>query len=114
MTTAEAMVEIPAHHRVWPGGSNGILRLKAEGIDYVTENGRDSESWRWVDIQTIANPEPYEFRITGYREIADFDLKEPLSRAVFEKLWDRLYADGLNISASPGELHRPGHEEAHR
>jgi hypothetical protein len=114
MTTAEAMVEIPAHHRVWSGGSNGILRLKAEGIDYVTENGRDSESWRWVDIQTIANPEPYEFRITGYREIADFDLKEPLSRAVFEKLWDRLYADGLNISLSPGELHRPRHEEAHR
>jgi hypothetical protein len=114
MTTAEAMVEIPAHHRVWSGGSNGILRLKAEGIDYVTESGRDSQSWRWVDIQTIANPEPYEFRITGYREIADFDLKQPLSRAVFEKLWDRLYANGLNVSPSPGGLHHLSHEEAHR
>ena len=114
MAKTAALVEIPAHHRVWSGGSNGTLRLKDDGIDYVTENGRDGRTWRWVDIQTIANPEPFEFRITGYREIADFDLKQPLPRAVFEKLWDHLYTDGLNLSPSPGEPHERRHEEAHR
>jgi hypothetical protein len=92
--SAGASAEIPAHHRMWSGGSNGTLRLKDDGIDYVTENGRDSRSWRWDDIQTIANPNPYEFRVTAFREIVEFDLKEPLSRAVFERVWDRLYAAG--------------------
>ena len=103
----QAIQEIPAHHRVWTGGSNGMLRLKDDGIDYVTEteNGRDSRSWRWSDIQTLANPNPYEFRITAFREITEFDLKQPLARDVFEKLWDRLYAGGLNLS--------PGHEARH-
>lgn len=114
MAKSAALVEIPARHRVWSGGSNGTLRLMDDGIEYVTENGRDSRSWRWIDIQTIANPEPYEFRITGYREIVDFDLKQPLTRGVFERLWDRLYATGLNLSPSPGEPQHRAHEEAHR
>jgi len=111
---AAAIVEIPAHHRVWSGGSNGILRLKEDGIDYVTENGHDSRTWRWADIQTIANPDPYEFRVTGYREIVEFDLKQPLERAVFEKLWDRLYGAGLNLSPPIGDLHDRTHEEVRR
>lgn len=113
-TKTTALAEIPAHHRVWSGGSNGTLRLKEDGIDYVTENGRDSRTWRWVDIQTIANPDPYEFRVTGYREIVEFDLKQALAQSVFEKLWDRLYTAGLNLSPSPGEPHEHAHEVAHR
>lgn len=114
ITKSGAVVEIPAHHRMWSGGSNGTLRLKDDGIDYVTENGRDARTWRWIDIQTIANPNPYEFRVTGYREIVDFDLKQPLARAVFEKLWDRLYAAGLNLSPSTGDSHDRSNAEAHR
>jgi hypothetical protein len=101
-----AMAEIPAHHRMWSGGSNGTLRLKDGGIDYVTENGRDSRTWRWTDIQTIANPNPYELRLTGFREIAEFDLKQPLPRALFELIWDHLYAAGLNLSSAEGVEHR--------
>jgi len=93
-----ALAEIPAHHRMWSGGSNGTLRLKDSGIDYVTESGRDSRTWRWGDIQTIANPNPYELRLTGYRETVEFDLKQPLSRELFERMWDHLYAAGLNLS----------------
>jgi hypothetical protein len=96
--TSAAVEEIPAHHRVWSSGSNGVLRLKEDGIDYIAENGRDSRSWRWKDIETIANPNPYEFRVTAFREIAEFDLKQPLAREVFERLWDRLYATCLNLS----------------
>lgn len=103
---AAAMAEIPAHHRMWSGGSNGTLRLKDGGIDYVTEDGRDSRTWRWADIQTIANPNPYELRVMAYREIVEFDLKQPMSRDLFEVMWDHLYAAGLNLSASGGHEHR--------
>ena len=101
-----AMAEIPAHHRMWSGGSNGTLRLKDSGIDYVTENGRDSRTWRWADIQTIANPNPYELRVMAYREIVEFDLKQAMPRDLFEILWDHLYAAGLDLSASGGHEHR--------
>ncbi|HJT71319.1 MAG TPA: hypothetical protein VJ731_14060 [Terriglobales bacterium] len=106
LMSVTAIKDIAAHHRVWSGGSNGVLRLKVDGIDYVTEEGRDSRSWRWSDIQTLANPNPYELRVTAFREIAEFDLKQPLPREVFEKLWDRLYAAGLNLSPSHQEIHQ--------
>jgi hypothetical protein len=101
-----AIAEIPAHHRMWSGGSSGTLRLKDSGIDYVTENGRDSRAWRWADIQTIANPNPYELRVMAYREIVEFDLKQPISRDLFDLVWDHLYAAGLNLSSSEGGEHR--------
>ena len=49
---------IPARHGTLNGGTNGILRFRDDGIDYVTgqQGGR---SWRWADIQTLANPDPY-------------------------------------------------------
>ena len=103
--TAAVLSEIPAHHRTWSGGSNGTLRFKDTGVDYVTEDSRDSRTWRWADIQTIANPNPYELRITGYREIVEFALKQPISRALFEMMWDHLYTDGLNLSPAGPSRH---------
>lgn len=107
-----AIREIPVHRRGWTGGTNGMLRLKEDGIDYVndTENGRDSRSWRWSDILTLANPNPYEFRITAFREIDEFDLKQPLARDLFERLWDLLYAADLNLS----DGHEIRHPEIHQ
>ncbi len=100
--SSAAIAEIPAHRRTWRGGSNGMLRLKDDGIDYAAGDAGDTRSWRWADIQTIANPNPYELRVTGYREIVEFDLKQPMSREVFERVWDRLYANGLNVAAGAG------------
>jgi hypothetical protein len=97
LSEPQVSVEIPARRRTWFGGSNGTLRLNDGGIDYVTEERRDSRSWRWSDIQTIANPNPYELRVTAYREIVEFDLKRALPRAQFERMWDELYASGLNV-----------------
>jgi hypothetical protein len=88
---AAATAEIPAHRRAFSGGSNGIIRLRNDGIDYITKNGRDARSWRWDEIETLAHPNPWELRIGGYREIAEFDLKQPMPRELFERMWDRLY-----------------------
>jgi hypothetical protein len=100
------IAEIPAHHRERFGGSNGTLRFREDGIDYVAADGRDGRSWRWSDVQTLANPNPWEFRVTAYREIVEFDLKRPLSRALFDRLWDILYAADLNLA--PG---KDGHHQ---
>jgi hypothetical protein len=101
---AAVIAEIPAHRRERFGGSNGTLRLRADGIDYVGAHGRDSRSWRWSDIQTLGNPDPWELRVTAYREIVEFDLKRPLTHDLFDRLWDNLYAQDLNV-APPREDH---------
>lgn len=103
---AASIADIPAHRRERFGGSNGTLRFRDEGIDYSTPDGRDERSWRWSDIQTIANSDPWQFRVTAYREIVEFDLKQPMTRELFDRLWSRLYAPDLNLNA-PGH---GGHE----
>jgi hypothetical protein len=99
---AAVIATLPAYERGRFGGSNGTLRFRDTGIDFVSRDDRDSHNWRWSDIQTIANPDPYTFRITGYREIAAFELKQPISRKFFDRLWDRLYVRDLNLSTRTG------------
>jgi hypothetical protein len=96
-TNVPSIAEIPAHRRNRFGGTNGSLRFREDGIDYLTANARDARSWRWSDIQTIASSDPWTLRVSGYREIVEFDLKRPLAPDLFNRLWDRLYASGLNI-----------------
>ncbi len=92
---ADAFASLPARHRTFGGGTNGVLRFRQGGIDYVTTSGRGSRSWRWADIQTIANPDPYHFRVQGYRETFEFELKKPMTRELFDQLWDAVYGRGL-------------------
>ncbi len=103
---AAVIAELPAHHRERFGGSNGTLRLREDGIDYVAADGRDGRSWRWSDIQTLANPNPWEFRVMAYREIVEFDLKRPLSGEMFDRLWNSLYAQELNVAPPNGGHHQ--------
>ena len=84
---------------------NGRLRFRQTGIDYLATDARSSRTWRWSDIQTIANPNPWDFRVTGYREILEFDLKQPMQRELFDRLWNILYAADLNPAPST-EGHR--------
>ncbi|TAM78732.1 MAG: hypothetical protein EPN47_20305 [Acidobacteria bacterium] len=88
---APNLASLPARHRTIGGGTNGMLHFRNGGIDYLTAGGRDGRSWRWSDIETIANPDPYHFRVRGYRETYEFELKEPMSRKLFDRLWDAVY-----------------------
>jgi hypothetical protein len=98
---------LAARHRTRTGGSNGVLRFRDDGIDYVTSGGQDSRSWRWADIQTLANANPYELRLGGYLETFEFELKRPISPDLFDRLWDLLYARDLNVvgQARGGQSH---------
>jgi hypothetical protein len=73
------------------GGSNGLLRIRQQGIDYVTAQPGQSRSWRWLDLQTLSNPDPYHLFVFGYLDSYAFDLKEPLSRKVFNHLSDEIW-----------------------
>ncbi len=94
--SAPAFATLAARHRTRAGGTNGILRFRNSGIDYVTQGGRGARSWRWQDIQTIANPDPYHFRVGGYRETFTFELKQPMTKELFDRLWNDVYAGDLN------------------
>lgn len=90
---APSIATLPAHHRTGFGGtkSNGILRFREEGIDYVTRSHKDSRSWRWADIQTITNQDRYHLIVFGYRETYSFDLKQPLPPGLYDRLTDEVY-----------------------
>lgn len=89
-----AFETIPARHRTAFGGtrSNGTLRLTEDAIEYITKASRESRSWRWSDIETISSPDSYRLTVFGYRETYSFDLKQPLTPELFNRLSDLLYA----------------------
>jgi len=91
-------VVILAHHRTPTGGTNGSLRFSDGGIEYVTDVRGDSRSWRWADLQTLSDPDPFHLLVFGYRDTFTFDLKAPLSQALFYRLVDAI--DAHNASES--------------
>ena len=95
-------VVIPAHHRTLTGGTNGALRLSDGGIDYVTGVRGDSRSWRWDDLQTLSDPDPFHLLVFGYRDTYTFDLKEPLSRSLFYRM-----VNALDAHNAAGPVERP-------
>lgn len=100
-TTSQGYL-IPAHHRTGTGGTNGTLRFRDGGIDYLTTAPGDSRSWRWADLQTISNPEPYQLFLFGYRDTYTFDLKERLPQLLSHHLIDALDADSTgNLLLKP-------------
>jgi len=101
----QSFATLPARHTTRSGGSSGTLRFRDEGIDYVTTSKQDGRSWRWSDIQTLANPDAYHFRVAAYREIFEFELKEQMSKDLFDKLWDYVYARDLEVRSPNGDRH---------
>ncbi|MGC0775128.1 MAG: hypothetical protein WB543_19495 [Candidatus Acidiferrum sp.] len=78
------------------GGSNGVLRFRQQGIDYITVQPGESRSWRWADLQTLSNPDPYHLFVFGYRDTYAFELKATLSREVLNHASDEIWAHNEN------------------
>jgi hypothetical protein len=89
------IASISVRHQRRTGGTNGILRFRKEGIDYITDKPGDSRSWRWEDLQTLTDPDPFHLIVFGYRDTYTFDLKEPLSRRLFDQAADMISARNL-------------------
>jgi hypothetical protein len=90
------------------GGSNGVLRIRQHGMDYVTAEPGNSRSWRWLDLQTLSNPDPYHLFVFGYRDSYTFDLKETLSRELLNHLSDEIWVHNENEMRGLPVTHLPG------
>lgn len=93
---APAFASLGARHPTRGGGTNGTLRFRDSGIDYVTDSGSGARSWRWADIESLARPDAFHFHVGGYRTTFEFELKEPMSQELFDRLWNEVYTRGLN------------------
>lgn len=116
--TALAIATVPVRHRTLTGGTNGVLRFRKEGIDYVATSTGDSRSWRWADLQTLSDPDAYHLFVFGFRDTYTFDLKAPLPRTVFDWATDEIYqhtesADepGASIANEPAHGGAKEHDE---
>ena len=106
--SAPAVASILVRHRTLTRGTNGVLRFRTGGIDYISRSRKDSRSWRWADLQTLSDPDPYHLFIFGYRDTYTFDLKAPLARALFNRATDEIYAHSEATAAyAPGSTPQP-------
>ena len=103
---APAIATIPARHRAIASGTNGVLRIRQDGIDYVTSSKDDSRSWRWADLQTLSNPDAYHLFVFGYRDTYTFDLKAPVSGKLLDWASDEIFADSESVNGSAAATSR--------
>jgi hypothetical protein len=101
-TTSQGLA-VSAHHRTLTGGTNGVLRFRDDGIDYVSSTAADSRSWRWADLETVSNPDPWHLFVFGYRDTYAFDLKERVSRETLNHISDEIWTH--NDSNVGGDSH---------
>lgn len=94
-----AIAIIPVRHRGFSSGTNGVLRFRQGGIDYVTTSREDSRSWRWADLQTLSDPDSYHLFVFGYRDTYTFDLKAPLPGNLIDWAADRIFAHNESVDA---------------
>ena len=94
-----AIAVVPVRHRGFAAGTNGVLRFRQGGIDYVTTTREDSRSWRWADLQTVSDPDPYHLFVFGYRDTYTFNLKESLSRKLLDWAADRIFVHNESVEA---------------
>ncbi len=83
--------QIPAFHRRLRTGTNGILQIGEESIQFVSDKPADSRTWLYRDIETIGRPDRYRFRVTTSRETYVVELKEFLPEAAYQLAWNKIY-----------------------
>lgn len=94
----EVLAEIPVKHARRFSGSEGSLKVYADGIVYESQTGNDSRSWRWTDIRGVARPDRYRFDVDTFQpelgvanKSYSFELKEEMADKVYDLIWSRVY-----------------------
>jgi hypothetical protein len=80
-----------AYHRRLRAGTNGLLKIGAESIQFVSDTPADSRTWRYRDIETIGRPDAFRLRVTTNRETYILELKEDLPEVAYELAWNKIY-----------------------
>ncbi|MBZ5579393.1 MAG: hypothetical protein LAP40_22765 [Acidobacteriia bacterium] len=89
-------ISIPVKHLRRISGSEGTLNFGADSIVYATSAAADSRTWRYSDIESISSSGPFQLSITtferalshyGDRKGFNFELKQPITEAIYNQLW---------------------------
>ena len=67
--------QVAAFHRRTLGGTNGMLEIGQDSIQFVSDKPADSRTWLYRDIETIGRPDSFRFRVTTNRETYVLELK---------------------------------------
>ena len=83
--------QVAAFHRRTLGGTNGMLEIGQDSIQFVSDKPADSRTWLYRDIETIGRPDAFRFRVTTNRESYIFELKTELPEAAYQFAWSKVY-----------------------
>jgi hypothetical protein len=83
--------QVPAFHRRLRTGTNGMLQIGEDSIQFVSDKPVDSRTWLYRDIETIGKPDAYRFRVTTNRETYVLELKSELPEAAYQFAWSKVY-----------------------
>ena len=92
----EPTVHVAAKHLRGRKGTHGALAIYPSGVAYQTAEEGGSRYWRIADMESVLRTSPRTLVVDVYergrvRPFA-FELKEPLSDAAFDALWQQVNA----------------------
>lgn len=90
--------EIPAYHRHFLSGCNGVLRFGPAAVQFESKDPKHSRTWLYEDVQTVGTMDVFHFRLTTFQETYNFDLKERLLPEDYRTIWRRVYDTGNQTS----------------
>jgi len=90
---AHARYTIPARRRRFRGGgSQGVLEFGERYLVYRAADAKDSQIWRYDDLQSIGTTGPFQLRVDNQV----FDLKRRLRTEEYDFLWDKVNLPGIS------------------
>jgi len=95
----QAFYSVPVKHRhTLGGGCEGRVIFAEEGVYYQSSRGEESRFWPTGEIRSLGSMSDFSLRLTvreasvlGRERTFQFQLKEPLSRPAFDRLWRRIH-----------------------
>ena len=118
---ASILWERPVKHLLRLGGDEGVLRVGTDSIVYSSEQKNASRTWRYEDIDIISSSGAFQLTLTtferakmdyGSRKQFNFQLKQRIEEAQYDKLWLRLNeSKGLKVLESYRTRPEPADEQ---
>jgi len=90
--SAASQFHVAAYHRRTLRGTDGMLEIGPDALQFVSNKPADSRTWLYRDIETIGMPDSFRFRVTTNRETYILELKAELPEAAYQFAWSKIYS----------------------
>lgn len=123
----QPIVELAVKHHHRFGGCQGTIAVHDDRLVFVSDSGKGSRTWLWSDLRGVSRPDPFRLELatwereSGGPKAYTFAVKEAMSDAAYEAIWERIYRPTpLRVAAPPPVEHRhdeslnPGSPQEHR